>query len=146
MTATTTKKTFSRETVVATSIQAPAAVVFQLLTDAKGFPAWNSTVIKIDGEIALGQKIALTSTLDPKRVFTLEVKAFEPGQRLVWGDAMGERHYTLSEKDGVTHFEMREKIGGPLFPLFAKMIPSFDASFDQFAADLKKAAEARART
>jgi len=36
---------------------------------------------------------------------------------------------------------MREKIGGPLFPLFAKMIPPFDDSFDQFAADLKEEAE-----
>jgi len=36
---------------------------------------------------------------------------------------------------------MREKIGGPMFPLFAKMIPPFDASFEQFAADLKAEAE-----
>jgi hypothetical protein len=36
---------------------------------------------------------------------------------------------------------MQEKIGGPLFPLFAGMIPSFDASFDQFALDLKNEAE-----
>ncbi|MBL8958389.1 MAG: SRPBCC domain-containing protein, partial [Gemmatimonadetes bacterium] len=38
---------------------------------------------------------------------------------------------------------MHEKIGGPIFPLFARMIPSFDAAFDQFAADLKRAAESR---
>ena len=36
---------------------------------------------------------------------------------------------------------MNEKIGGPLFPLFAKMIPSFDQSFEQFASDLKKESE-----
>ena len=36
---------------------------------------------------------------------------------------------------------MTEKIGGPLFPLVAKMIPSFDKSFEQFAIDLKKEAE-----
>jgi hypothetical protein len=39
---------------------------------------------------------------------------------------------------------MSEKIGGPLFPLFARMIPPFDESFNQFAADLKKAAEENA--
>jgi hypothetical protein len=28
-----------------------------------------------------------------------------------------------------------------MFPMYAKYIPSFDASFDAFAADLKKEAE-----
>lgn len=36
---------------------------------------------------------------------------------------------------------MTEKIGGLLFPLYAKYIPPFDKSFEQFAADLKKEAE-----
>jgi hypothetical protein len=36
---------------------------------------------------------------------------------------------------------MTERVGGPLFPLFAGMIPSFDESFDRFTADLKKEAE-----
>lgn len=36
---------------------------------------------------------------------------------------------------------MTEKIGGLMFPMYAKMIPSFDQSFDQFASDLKKEAE-----
>jgi hypothetical protein len=36
---------------------------------------------------------------------------------------------------------MSEKIGGPLFPLFARYIPPFDQPFKQFVADLKKEAE-----
>jgi hypothetical protein len=65
-----------------------------------------------------------------------------PG-RLVWGDAMGERVYLLTKtKDGVT-FSMTEKIGSFMFPLFASKIPSFDESFETFAADLKKAAESK---
>jgi hypothetical protein len=56
---------------------------------------------------------------------------------------MGKRVYTLTKNgDGTTTFSMTEKIGGPIFPLFAKMIPSFDASFEAFATDLKKEAEA----
>ena len=47
---------------------------------------------------------------------------------------------------GLTNFSMNEKIGGPVFPLFAKMIPSFDKSFEEFASDLKKEAEAIAKT
>lgn len=64
--------------------------------------------------------------------------------RLSWGDAMGTRVYDLTDlKNGQVHFSMVEKIGGPIFPLFASQIPSFDTTFEQFAADLKHAAEIR---
>jgi hypothetical protein len=55
---------------------------------------------------------------------------------------MGKRTYLLSENsDGQTQFTMTEKIGGLMFPLFAKMIPPFDDSFEQFIKDLKVEAE-----
>jgi uncharacterized protein YndB with AHSA1/START domain len=138
----TNKKTFSRETSVSVDINADPKTVWALLTNAENYPKWNSTVISIDGKIALGEKIQLKSYLDPKRVFKLVVKEVEPEKRLVWGDAMGNREYKLtSNLNGQTNFVMTEKIGGPLFPLFAKMIPPFDESFEKFAHDLKKEAE-----
>jgi len=77
-----------------------------------------------------------------ERTFKLKVKEFEPPNRLSWGDAMGTRVYTLSaNSQNGTRFTMSEKIGGPVFPLFAKMIPPFDESFNQFASDLKTTAE-----
>lgn len=52
---------------------------------------------------------------------------------------MGKREYKLTpHSNGQTSFAMTETIGGPLFPLFAKMIPPFDESFEKFANDLKK--------
>ncbi len=54
---------------------------------------------------------------------------------------MGSRIYSIERSGSGTQFSMSERIGGPLFPLFAGMIPSFDESFDKFAADLKKEAE-----
>ena len=142
MNAKTTHRLFSRETEVAIDIRAPVETIWSLLTSAANYPSWNSTVLSIAGEIALGSKIALRSTLDPKRTFKLTVREFQPPLRLVWGDAMGRRSYVLTPKgEGIVTFTMHEKIGGPLFPLFARMIPSFDESFDQFAADLKKKAE-----
>ena len=138
----TTKKTFSRETSVNVDIQAEAKTIWRLLTDAENYPKWNSTVISIDGKIASGEKIKLKSYIDPKRVFKLSVKEFESEKRLVWGDAMGKREYKLTPtSNGNTKFSMTEKIGGPLFPLFAKMIPPFDESFEIFVNDLKKEAE-----
>lgn len=140
--ATTIKKTFSRETSVSINIQADPAIVWTLLTNADDFPRWNSTVISIEGDIKNGEKIRLKSTLDPKRTFKLKVKAFEPETRLAWGDGKGTRVYTISKIDnGSVAFTMTEKIGGLMFPMYAKYIPPFDTSFEQFAIDLKKEAE-----
>ena len=142
MTATTKSRLFSRETEVAIDIRTTPETVWSLLTDAAAYPTWNSTVLSIEGEIAPGSKIKLRSKLDPKRTFKLTVREFQPPTRLVWGDAMGRRTYEVTAKGpGCVTFTMREKIGGPLFPLFARMIPSFDESFDQFAAALKQRAE-----
>ena len=139
--ATTSKTTFSRETSVSVNIEADAAILWTLLTNAADFPRWNSTVISISGKIQNGETIELKSTLDEKRTFKLKIKEFVPNQRLVWGDPMGSRVYSLEKAEKGTQFTMSEKIGGPLFPLFAGMIPSFDESFEKFAADLKKEAE-----
>ncbi|MCH6259247.1 SRPBCC domain-containing protein [Puniceicoccaceae bacterium K14] len=140
--ATTIKKTFSRQTTVAINIAAPPQTIWKLLTDADRFKSWNSTIVDLTGKIAPGEKIQLRSTLAPERTFKLKVKEFEPHKRLSWGDAMGTRAYTLTpNSEGGTLFTMSEKIGGPIFPLFARMIPSFDEAFNQFAGDLKSAAE-----
>jgi len=143
----TIKKTFSRETAISIDIQADKSIIWALLTNSSDYPRWNSTIISIDGSITKGGKIQLKSALDPKRIFKLSVKEFEADSKLVWGDAMGKRVYTLKTiGNGLTNFSMNEKIGGPIFPLFAKMIPPFDNSFEQFASDLKKEAEAISRT
>lgn len=143
----TINKTFSRETAISIDIQADKSIIWALLTNAADYLRWNSTVISIDGTITKGGKIQLKSTLNPKRVFKLSVKEFKADNKLVWGDTMGKRIYTLkSIGNGLTNFSMNEKIGGPIFPLFAKMIPPFDKSFEQFANDLKKEAETISNT
>lgn len=143
----TTKKTFSRETTISTSIKADAAIVWTLLTNARDYPRWNSTILSLDGEIRQGGKIRLRFTLDEKRVFKLKVKEFAPETRLVWGDGKGNRVFTIEKNNdsGVT-VTMTEKIGGFMFPMYAKYIPPFNASFEQFMADLKKEAEAISKT
>lgn len=142
--ASTIKKTFSRETMVSTTIHASPTIVWNLLTTASDFPRWNSTIISLEGNIQEGEKIQLKSTLDEKRTFKLRVKEMVTEKRLVWGDGKGSRVYTLDPNgDGSLTFSMSEKIGGMMFPMYGKFIPPFDESFEQFAADLKKEAESR---
>lgn len=139
----TVKTTFSRQTAISIEIKADAAIVWALLTKASDYPRWNSTVTSIEGTIAPGETIKLKSILNAKRVFKLKIKEFVPEQRLVWGDGQGKRIYTISKNRNATvTFSMSEKIGGLMFPMYASMIPPFDASFEQFAKDLKKESEA----
>lgn len=140
--ATTIKKTFSRETTVSIDIKSTAENIWKILTTASKYTQWNTTIVSLEGSIALNEKIKLVSKLDPKRTFKLKVKEFELNQKLVWGDGQGNRIYLLTNKgNGIVNFSMTEKIGGLMFPMYAKMIPPFDASFEQFATDLKKASE-----
>ena len=140
--ATTVKKMFSRETSVAISIAADPSIIWTLLTNAADMARWNSTIVSVTGDIRDGGQVELVSTLDESRTFKLKIKEFVPEKRLAWGDFQGTRVYELKPgQNGATIFSMNEKIGGPLFPLFARMIPPFDESFETYAADLKREAE-----
>lgn len=96
----TLRRIFSRETSVSIDIQADRSTIWRLLTNSDEYPRWNSTIIYVKGSIAPGEKIVLSAKLDPKREFRLKVKEFDAGNRLVWGDAMGNR---------VTHYETQAK-------------------------------------
>lgn len=140
--ASTTKKTFSRQTNVSIEIDANPGIVWGLLTNASDYPRWNSTVTSIEGDIKLGNKIKLRSVLDRKRTFKLKIKEFIPNERMSWGDNKGTRSYIIEKLSAnKIRFTMTEKIGGAMFPMYAKYIPSFDESFDKFATDLKREAE-----
>lgn len=146
-TATTQKTTFSRTTTVQIGIKSSKKIIWNLLTDLADMTRWNSTIISIKGAIKLGEKIELKSTLDESRTFKLKVKALQAEKSMVWGSGMapffkGVRTYELKDNaDGSIQFTMTEQLGGLTFPMAAKHIPSFDASFDTFAKDLKKEAE-----
>lgn len=139
--ATTERKTFSRQTVVSINIKSDPSIIWTLLTNASDFPRWNSTIVSLGGEIKLGEKIQLISTLDEKRTFKIKVKEMDIEKSMIWGDGKGNRIFTLEKKGDFIKFTMNEKMGGFMFPMYAKYIPPFDESFEQFALDLKTEAE-----
>lgn len=138
--ANTEKKRFSRTTSIEKRIAATPEVLWAILIEGEKYPEWNSTITFFKGQIRKGNTIRLKSYLDDKRTFKLKVKEMVEGKKLVWGDAMGQRTFTLTPKDTGTLFNMTERIGGPFFPLFSKMIPSFDVAFEQFVQDLEQKA------
>lgn len=137
-------KTFATRTI----IRAPVKHIWSILTDAAGYSSWNSTVERVVGTIALGEKVTVCTRASPGRAFPLTVSEFEPNQRMIWRGGMplglftGMRTYVLTPctADEV-EFSMREEFSGLLAPLITRSIPNLQPSFDQFAADLKTHAE-----
>ena len=132
----------------AITIRARAETIWSILTDASGYPSWNSTVEKITGRIAPGEKVTVHAKATPGRAFPLTVTAFEPARRMVWTGGMplglftGTRTFTLTpQPDGSVAFAMREEFSGLLAPLITRSIPDLQPAFDAFAGDLKRHAE-----
>jgi hypothetical protein len=142
---TKTESTFRLEYSVSVAIAAPPDAIWRRLTDAKGFPSWNSTVTSIDGEIALGHKLAIQVPLAPGRTFKPKVVAFEPHREMVWADGFapmfkGRRTFTLAPNaDGTTQFTMTEVFTGIMLPMIKGSLPDFGPAFDRYAADLQRA-------
>lgn len=133
---------------VATTIHAPPEAIWKVLTDAPAYTGWNSTVVRLDGTIALGQEISLVSKVAPDRTFKLKVSDFQPGKRMVWEDGMpmgmfsGVRTFTLTAKEGgATHFGMSEVLSGGMLGMMEGSLPDFRPSFEAFAGDLKRKVE-----
>lgn len=136
---------------VSRSIQAEPRVIWDLLTDAGSYPSWNPAVLGIEGTIAEGERIKLTSIVNPGRQFKLTVTNFNPTSSMVWSDGMplglfkGVRTYTLTPgNNGATDFKMEEVFSGLMEPLISKSIPDQTESFNLFADGLKTEAEKRA--
>ncbi len=144
-----TSSAFRMECAVAIQVHAKPRTVWALLTNSKDFPTWNSTVTAVEGDIALGQKLALRVPAAPGRVFKPKVAEFEPEKRMVWTDGAapmfkGVRTFTLEPRsEGTTGFSMVEVFSGVMLPLIRGSLPNFAPVFERYAADLKREAEKR---
>ena len=135
---------------VTTSIRATPERIWALLTDARGYTRWNNTVTRVDGKIVPRGRIKVHAKINPGRAFRVMVTEFEPSRRMVWTGGMplglfkGERTFTLTPgADGIVEFSMREEYTGLMAPLIGRSIPDLQPAFDEFANDLKRAAEAK---
>ena len=143
----TDQTTFRQACRVRCLIRATPLTIWSLLTNARGFTSWNSTITSLEGDIAIGSKLALRVKLDPKRIFRPKVTKLEPTNTMEWSDGFapmfrGVRTFTLTQQaDGMTEFEMQEAFSGAMLPMIRKSLPDFGPAFETFASDLKRAAE-----
>ncbi len=145
-TLTRTKATFSMGCAVEIAIRARPVTIWALLTNAADFPRWNSTVTRIEGEIREAGRVALQVPLTP-RIFKLKVSAVVADHGMTWSSGFapmfrGVRTFALvARDDGTTTFTMSERFAGLMLPMIKGSLPDFGPSFEQYALDLRRAAE-----
>lgn len=131
------------------AIQAAPERVWSILTDAGAWPAWDSGVTKVDGRVALGEKLTVAVEANPGRAFPVKVVELSAPTRMVFLGGMpaglfsGRRTYSLVPEGQGTRFTMREEYAGPLAGMMFKSIPDLGPSFRRFADGLKQRAESR---
>jgi hypothetical protein len=136
-------KKYSAEIVIQASPQA----IWDILADADSYPSWDLSMERIEGKLALGERVKFLTKLS-EQSFPVTVTAFEPGARMVLTGGMplglfkSERTHSLTPlSDGRTRFHTQEIFSGLLLPLFGKNIPDLSENFANFAAALKARAE-----
>ncbi len=137
-------KKFSATTVINASPQQ----IWAILVDTNGYMEWAPGMERIEGKLALGEKVKFFTKLSPGQAFPVKVTTFEPERKMVLTGGMpfglfkSERTHLLTPAgDGQTTFLTEEIFSGPLLPVFGKNIPDLTMKFNEFVAGLKKQAE-----
>jgi hypothetical protein len=110
------------------SIEASPERIWSILLDGSAYTDWDSGVVKLDGQIAPGARVKVTSEANPRRGFAVRVTDIVPNESMRWSGGIplglftGVRTFTLS-------------------PASSKSMPDLQPSFDKFASGLKARAE-----
>ena len=131
---------------VRVNVRASAKRMWELLTDARAFPRWNSTVTQIDGDIREGARLRIHAP-GTNRTFAPRVSGVVPNERMSWIGGVspffkGVRTFELrAHGDGSTDFTMAERFSGLMVPFVKRSLPDFRPIFVQYANDLRREAE-----
>ena len=136
----------------ATRIDAPAAIVWEVLTDAKSYGEWNPFTTRLETDFQVGSPIHLHIVMGPYSMDRKEwVRTVEPPCRLEWDTKVLARFLLYSSKEqSVTaltgtscSYHTTDLFSGFLTPLvmmlFRKLIVR---GFDETAEALKQRSEA----
>ena len=129
------------------NIQAAPEKIWSILTDTNTLQTKGFGILKIEGQIALGNKIKVWSEASPKRAFPLRISTLHQPELMVWEGGMpfglfkGVRKYELSATRGGCQFVMREDYSGALLGMIGKSIPDLQPSFEKFCDALKRLSE-----
>jgi len=132
-------------------IEAPPEVVWRVLTDFAGYPEWNPFIVRIAGDLAVGQVLDLTIQPPGRRAMTFRPKVLrcEPDSEFRWlghflvpGLFDGEHAHLLEAIEaGRTRYSQSEAFRGLLVPLTGSLLAATQQGFDAMNTALKARAE-----
>ena len=134
------------------TISATPEKVWSVFSDFASYPEWNPFVIRLEGEVAPGNTIAIQ--LQPpngkQMGFRPKVLKYEAAKELRWKGRLlmpgifdGEHFFQLEAlPDGSTKFIQGEKFSGMLVPFLKKMLTDTGQGFNSLNQALKKRVEA----
>lgn len=144
---------FRREIETRIEIDAPAARVWELLTDFELMPSWNPFIVAISGELREGGRLEVKIAPPGKAAmrFAPIVLAARPARELRWlgsvlvrGVFDGEHYFLLEPLDeNRTRLTHGEIFSGLLVGLLGAMLPATRRGFEAMNAALKAQAETR---
>ncbi len=133
-------------------VAAPAAVVWDVLTDLERYAEWNPFVLEAAGEAAVGAQLRVRIRPEGGRAMILRptVTAVDPGRRFAWlgrlwgvpGLFEGAHRFELEPVDGGTRLMHAEDFRGMLVPLMTGSLEKGSrAGFEAMNAALARRAE-----
>ena len=134
-------------------IDAPAEVVWRVLTDFAAYPDWNPFVVRISGEAVEAGKLRVTIKAPGRRTVTFRPRVIRlvPGRELRWlGHTLlpglfDGRHALTVEPlaEGRSRFRTREEVTGMLLPVLGGIMRDSQRGFEEMARAVKARAEAQ---
>lgn len=129
-------------------IEAPAAVIWDVLVDLGAYSEWNPFFRQASGRVAAGERLKLESETLTFTPTVLEVREY---RRLRWlgrlgipGIFDGEHSFTLTPlADERTRVVQHEIFRGVLIPFAGSLLRDTESGFIALGKALKKRAEAR---
>jgi len=117
---------FEREIEETIEIAASPSEIWWQLTNFEGYPDWNPFIIRAEGKVSEGSRVAVTIKPDSMPALTLRPKIIvvDPERQLRWRGRMGVpnlfdgEHIFLIESMGVDRvcFKQRERFSGIFAP------------------------------
>ena len=135
------------------AVDAPAEVVWAVLSNASEYALWNPEIIGVDGMFAAGARVKAHVRLGSGVVRTIaqRVEAFEPPRHMQWvgglpfGLFVGRRTFTIEPRGTGAEFRMQLHMSGPMAAMILKSVGDRQPEIDGFSRGLKERAEAVAR-
>jgi hypothetical protein len=132
-------------------IEAPAAVVWEVLTDVDDYGAWNPFIRRLSGELRVGSRLEVEIRPPGRRSMTIKPRLLvvSPERELRWlgrlflpGLFTGEHRFeTEALSADRTRFVQSEQFRGVLVPVLGRVLRSTKQGFAAMDLALKSRAE-----